>query len=196
MTYITWFSSLLVKRLLVMMHCFWQFYLIMFYHLKLLYSVLNTLGLSFGVHDVCLKKFPSVKCSRFCSCLCLHNFERIYWIRESGPCCRGSLLAEFLTDGDPHGPLKKSVEELEKHDPKALEYCSRLASHYSKQLFEIYKNKEDPYFLPCWTGLIQSISVLLQGFGVWVKWADAWRISTERGDFAVQMYICYCIGLN
>eukprot|EP00268_Persea_americana_P017287 TRINITY_DN18324_c0_g1_i2.p1 TRINITY_DN18324_c0_g1~~TRINITY_DN18324_c0_g1_i2.p1 ORF type:complete len:719 (-),score=195.05 TRINITY_DN18324_c0_g1_i2:422-2578(-) len=62
---------------------------------------------------------------------------------------KGSLLADFLTDGDPHGPLKKSVEELEKHDPKALEYCSRLASHYSKQLFEIYKNKEDPYFLPC-----------------------------------------------
>lgn len=71
------------------------------------------------------------------------------WIWECGPCCRGSLLAEFLTDGDAHGPLKKSVEELEKHDPKALEYCSQLASRYSKQLFEIYKNKEDPHFLPC-----------------------------------------------
>ncbi|XP_010261492.1 PREDICTED: uncharacterized protein LOC104600314 isoform X2 [Nelumbo nucifera] len=61
---------------------------------------------------------------------------------------RGTTLAEFLTDGDPRGDLKKSVEELERFDPRALEECKRLAAKYSKQLFNIYQNKEDPLFLP------------------------------------------------
>jgi len=61
---------------------------------------------------------------------------------------RGSTLAEFLTDGDPEGDLKKSVKELQEYDPQAVQLCRRLATHYSKQLFEIYKNKEDPLFLP------------------------------------------------
>ncbi|KDP22175.1 hypothetical protein JCGZ_26006 [Jatropha curcas] len=61
---------------------------------------------------------------------------------------RGTTLAEFLTDGDPHGDLKKSVQQLEERGPKAVELCRSLATHYSKQLFEIYKNKEDPLFLP------------------------------------------------
>ncbi|KAE8077837.1 hypothetical protein FH972_016360 [Carpinus fangiana] len=61
---------------------------------------------------------------------------------------RGSTLAEFLTDGDPEGDLKKSVKELQEYDPGAVQLCRRLATHYSKQLFEIYKNKEDPLFLP------------------------------------------------
>ncbi|XP_059435195.1 uncharacterized protein LOC132168124 [Corylus avellana] len=61
---------------------------------------------------------------------------------------RGSALAEFLTDGDPGGDLKKSVMELQEYDPKAVQLCRRLATHYSKQLFEIYKSKEDPLFLP------------------------------------------------
>ncbi|XP_059435276.1 uncharacterized protein LOC132168178 [Corylus avellana] len=61
---------------------------------------------------------------------------------------RGSTLAEFLTDGDPEGDLKKSVKELQEYDPEAVQLCRRLATHYSKQLFEIYKNKEDPFFLP------------------------------------------------
>ncbi|GLT53376.1 hypothetical protein SLA2020_266500 [Shorea laevis] len=60
----------------------------------------------------------------------------------------GSTLAEFLTDGDPGGDLKKSVEELQECDPEAVQLCRRLATHYSKQLFEIYMNKEDPLFLP------------------------------------------------
>ncbi|KAK7385033.1 hypothetical protein VNO78_30740 [Psophocarpus tetragonolobus] len=59
---------------------------------------------------------------------------------------RGSILAEFLTDGDPYGGLKKSVKELEEYDPEAVEECRSLAIHYSKQLYEIYKNKEDPLF--------------------------------------------------
>ncbi|XP_058100246.1 uncharacterized protein LOC131245070 isoform X2 [Magnolia sinica] len=59
---------------------------------------------------------------------------------------KGSDLAEYLMDGDLHGPLIKSVEELEKHEPGAVEYCSHLASHYSRQLFEIYQNKEDCFF--------------------------------------------------
>ncbi|XP_008792315.2 uncharacterized protein LOC103708939 [Phoenix dactylifera] len=61
---------------------------------------------------------------------------------------RGSLMAEFLLDGDPHGPLKKSAQELERYDPQGLDYCYKLATRYSKQLFTIYQNKEDPYFLP------------------------------------------------
>nr|XP_010925775.2 uncharacterized protein LOC105048228 [Elaeis guineensis] len=61
---------------------------------------------------------------------------------------RGSMMAEFLLDGDPHGPLKKSVQELERYDPQGLDYCYKLATRYSKQLFMIYQNKEDPYFLP------------------------------------------------
>ncbi|OVA06393.1 hypothetical protein BVC80_8981g31 [Macleaya cordata] len=61
---------------------------------------------------------------------------------------RGTVLAEFLMDGDREGDLKKSFKELEKFDPKALEECKRLARHYSKQLFNIYQNKEDPFFLP------------------------------------------------
>lgn len=59
---------------------------------------------------------------------------------------RGTMLAEFLTDGDPAGELKKSVEELREYDPKGLELCRTFASRYSKQLFDICKNKEDPYF--------------------------------------------------
>ncbi|XP_058195058.1 uncharacterized protein LOC131311585 [Rhododendron vialii] len=60
---------------------------------------------------------------------------------------RGSILAKFLTEGDPQGDVKKSVEELREYDPKAPELCRTLATHYSKQLFAIYKSKEDPLFL-------------------------------------------------
>lgn len=61
---------------------------------------------------------------------------------------RGSNLAEFLTGGDPNGDLTVTAEELEKRDPQAIETCRTFASRYSKQLFEIYKNKEDLFFLP------------------------------------------------
>lgn len=55
-------------------------------------------------------------------------------------------MAEFLTDGDPQGDMNKSVEELQAYDPKGIELCRTLATRYSKQLFAIYKNKEDPFF--------------------------------------------------
>ncbi|BFG23466.1 hypothetical protein CerSpe_097400 [Prunus speciosa] len=61
---------------------------------------------------------------------------------------RGSMLAEFLTGGDPNGDVNKTVKELEEYDPRGVEQCRTLASRYSKQLFEIYNNKEDPLFLP------------------------------------------------
>ncbi|CAK7324103.1 unnamed protein product [Dovyalis caffra] len=61
---------------------------------------------------------------------------------------RGSKLAEFLIDGDPSGDLKKSVQELQEHNSNGVKLCQKLATHYSKQLFQIYKNKEDPLFLP------------------------------------------------
>ncbi|KAL8095781.1 uncharacterized protein LOC141692470 [Apium graveolens] len=60
---------------------------------------------------------------------------------------RGTSLAEFLTDGS-GGELRKSVEELKQHSAKGIEECRELAKRYSKQLFAIYENKEDPYFFP------------------------------------------------
>lgn len=59
---------------------------------------------------------------------------------------RGSTLAEFLNDGDPQGDMVKSVKELQAYDPRGIEVCTTLATRYSKQLFSIYKNKEDPFF--------------------------------------------------
>lgn len=61
---------------------------------------------------------------------------------------RASKVAEFLTDGDSGGDMNKTVEELKQHDSKGIKLCMALAAKYSKQLFEIYQNKEDPYFLP------------------------------------------------
>lgn len=59
---------------------------------------------------------------------------------------RGTILGEFLTDGDPDGDLVKSVEELQARHPNGLEECRKFADHYSKQLFKIYENGEDPFF--------------------------------------------------
>ncbi|KAL1206679.1 hypothetical protein V5N11_027239 [Cardamine amara subsp. amara] len=59
---------------------------------------------------------------------------------------RGTRIGNFLTDGDPEGDLKKSVEELESFDREAVETCRGLADKYSKQLFQIYNNREDPFF--------------------------------------------------
>ncbi|CAL4952432.1 unnamed protein product [Urochloa decumbens] len=61
---------------------------------------------------------------------------------------RGSCIAEFLLDGDREGPVMKTIHDLEEHDCYALALCRRVASNYSKQLFAIYQNKEDPYFHP------------------------------------------------
>ncbi|XP_021840171.2 uncharacterized protein [Spinacia oleracea] len=59
---------------------------------------------------------------------------------------RGTILGEFLTDGDSNGDLVKSVEELQEHHPYGHEDCRKLADRYSKQLFKIYENGEDPFF--------------------------------------------------
>uniref|UniRef100_A0ACD5VLH7 Uncharacterized protein n=1 Tax=Avena sativa TaxID=4498 RepID=A0ACD5VLH7_AVESA len=59
---------------------------------------------------------------------------------------RGSRIAQFLLDGDASGPLKKTAEDLEKYERYGLEFCHRMAERYSRQLFAIYKEKEDPYF--------------------------------------------------
>ncbi|KAI3705740.1 hypothetical protein L1987_75981 [Smallanthus sonchifolius] len=61
---------------------------------------------------------------------------------------RASELAEFLTGGDPNGDLNKTVEELKEYNSDGIKQCRALATKYSKQLFTIYQNKEDPYFLP------------------------------------------------
>lgn len=59
---------------------------------------------------------------------------------------RGTSIALFLTDGDSAGDMKKSVEELKVFDFKGVEKCEELARKYSKQLFQIYNNREDPFF--------------------------------------------------
>ncbi|CAA7051634.1 unnamed protein product [Microthlaspi erraticum] len=59
---------------------------------------------------------------------------------------RGTRIGQFLTDKDPEGDLVKTVEELESFDFEAVEVCGELARRYSKQLFEIYNNREDPFF--------------------------------------------------
>ncbi|XP_027902044.1 uncharacterized protein LOC114162373 isoform X2 [Vigna unguiculata] len=59
---------------------------------------------------------------------------------------RGSTLAEYLTHGDPCGGLKKSVKELQEYDPTAVELCRTFAIRYSKQLYQIYINKENTFF--------------------------------------------------
>ncbi|KAL7106969.1 hypothetical protein ACP275_06G024800 [Erythranthe tilingii] len=60
----------------------------------------------------------------------------------------GSRLAEFLTGGNTWGDVKKSEEDLQEFDSNGIEQCRKFATHYSKQLFEIYKNDEDPFFHP------------------------------------------------
>lgn len=61
---------------------------------------------------------------------------------------RGSAMAEFLIGDDPQCLLRKSVKELKIYDSTGPDYCHSLASRYSKQLFNIYKNNEDPFFHP------------------------------------------------
>ncbi|KAI3847982.1 hypothetical protein MKX03_001094 [Papaver bracteatum] len=64
---------------------------------------------------------------------------------------RGTTLAKFLMDGACKGDLKKSAKELEIFDSKGVEDSKRIARSYSKQLFNIYLNKKDPYFHPTTT---------------------------------------------
>lgn len=55
-------------------------------------------------------------------------------------------MGRFLTDDSPYDGLKKTVEELEEYNPEGVKTCGTLAFKYSKQIFEIFKNKEDPNF--------------------------------------------------
>lgn len=57
-------------------------------------------------------------------------------------------MADFLTDGESQGDVIKTVEELLEFNSDGIEICRDLATRYSKQLFDIYENEEDPYFRP------------------------------------------------
>ncbi|KAL9225371.1 hypothetical protein vseg_001306 [Gypsophila vaccaria] len=59
---------------------------------------------------------------------------------------RGTMLGEFLTDGNPSGGLVKTVEEVQAFNCEGLKICRSLAVRYSNQLFEIYNDNEDPFF--------------------------------------------------
>jgi hypothetical protein len=49
--------------------------------------------------------------------------------------------------GTTDGPVVKTVKQFKGTFRKeAVTYCSNMCIHYSKQLFEIYQNDEDPYF--------------------------------------------------
>ncbi|KAJ6722524.1 hypothetical protein OIU74_007174 [Salix koriyanagi] len=79
------------------------------------------------------------KSSKFTASLQNQGFDKV-------DAARGTALAEFLTNGDPHGKLKKSMMELVADDPGGFRDCKRLAVTYSKQLFEMWHLKGDPLF--------------------------------------------------
>ncbi|KAL5226581.1 hypothetical protein ABZP36_014846 [Zizania latifolia] len=60
--------------------------------------------------------------------------------------CRAIKLATFLLDGDLQGPVKRTVEEVLRHDVAWSILLRRVVFSCSKVLFDIYRNKEDPYF--------------------------------------------------
>ncbi|CAI0546654.1 unnamed protein product [Linum tenue] len=55
----------------------------------------------------------------------------------------GSEIAEFLTDEDPDGDMKRNVAELRAEFPDGVETCREIALYHARQLFEIYENEED-----------------------------------------------------
>ncbi|KAL0447812.1 UNVERIFIED_CONTAM: hypothetical protein Slati_1909100 [Sesamum latifolium] len=60
----------------------------------------------------------------------------------------GCVLAEYLIDGDPELRLKKSVSDVKEQRPDVLSKCRKLATIYHEKLFEVYCNREDPFFGP------------------------------------------------
>lgn len=90
------------------------------------------------------KRYNKLKSIAYSCYLCIVLLS--YNIKLSVLAYRGSDLAQFLTNGG--FDLNKSVEDLKAYDPSGVEKCRTLAIRYSRQLFEIYKNKEDPHFLP------------------------------------------------
>ncbi|XP_062179930.1 uncharacterized protein LOC133884503 [Phragmites australis] len=64
---------------------------------------------------------------------------------NKGDADRAAELVEFLLDGKLQGPLKRP-EELVKHDSAALNLLERVVLQCSEQLFDIYRNKKDPFF--------------------------------------------------
>uniref|UniRef100_A0A0E0JLY2 Uncharacterized protein n=1 Tax=Oryza punctata TaxID=4537 RepID=A0A0E0JLY2_ORYPU len=59
---------------------------------------------------------------------------------------RAIKLSEFLLDGKLQGPLKRTAKELVSHDATGPTFLEKVALSFSKELFDIYKNKKDPYF--------------------------------------------------
>ncbi|RZC85551.1 hypothetical protein C5167_041734 [Papaver somniferum] len=94
-----------------------------------------------ALHREQLPKGKSVKSS-------LHNRNRRFSVFSKFVALRGSEMAEFLTDNNPKGDLKRSAKELEVFIPEGLEDCKTLAQFYSNELFIIYQNHEDPFFGP------------------------------------------------
>ncbi|RZC86828.1 hypothetical protein C5167_030176 [Papaver somniferum] len=97
--------------------------------------------------ELCMKAVCSLYRQQICEDKgLLHNSDAL----------RCTTLAKFLMDEDCEGDLNKSVKELEIFDSTAVEDCKRLARRYSTQLFSIYQNGKDPFFLPATTGAIHG----------------------------------------
>lgn len=80
-------------------------------------------------------------------CLCpLYWFLKLYLFDVVH--LRAIRLLEFLLDGKLKGPLKRTAKELLSHDATGPTFLEKVALSFSKELFDIYKNKKDPYF--CW----------------------------------------------
>lgn len=56
------------------------------------------------------------------------------------------MLAGFLLDGNLQGPLKRTAEDLVKHDSTGHDLLERVVLQCSEQLFCIFRNKDDKYF--------------------------------------------------
>ncbi|KAL7122884.1 hypothetical protein ACP275_01G071600 [Erythranthe tilingii] len=68
----------------------------------------------------------------------LHRYETM----------RGRDLAEYLIDGDSELRLKKSVSEVKREFPDAINKCRILAVDYCEKLFMLYCSEEDPFYGP------------------------------------------------
>ncbi|CAI9274499.1 unnamed protein product [Lactuca saligna] len=58
---------------------------------------------------------------------------------------RITQLALLLINGDPQQKLKKTASEV---NPCDVDECRMLAKKYAAQIFNIFKNKDDPFFPP------------------------------------------------
>ncbi|KAL8064041.1 hypothetical protein ABFX02_01G065700 [Erythranthe guttata] len=85
--------------------------------------------------------------------LCMNAMCALYRVSARESLChfemmRGRDLAECLIDGDPELRLKKSVSEIKRHFPDAINECRILARSYYEKLYMLHCSGEDRFFRP------------------------------------------------